>query len=272
MDSVIAVTREALPERHPIARVVEAHAYLQLPLDYGVRWNPRSVAANNQAEIYTPFPTPGDGNFRGFADYHAGIAGNSAYPAYRFPLGPPNFPGPYCGFLRAYYDVMLAFCRRVVAEVDPTDPELRPWAVALHDFLPGFPSPKEMVYRETIARVLTGFVHTASVWHSAEHHVYGELPVRVVPQRLRVAPPTGDDAPIPTDQWVRPTDAFRQEMARRMFYQAHTVRSILEVDYGFEEPALKIAAAELAEALRQCDQRVPKRFIELQKIACSIQF
>ena len=57
MDSVIAVTRELLPEGHPIARVVEAHAYLQLPLNYGVRWNPRSVAANNQAEIYTPFPT-----------------------------------------------------------------------------------------------------------------------------------------------------------------------------------------------------------------------
>jgi hypothetical protein len=272
MDSVIAVTREALPEGHPIARVVEAHAYLELPLDYGVRWNRHSVAENNQAEIYSPFPTPGDGNFRGFADYHVGIEGNSAYPAYRFPLAPPDFPGPYCEFLRAYYDVLLAFCRRVVAGVDSEDPVLRPWAAALHEFVAGFPSPESIADRETLARVLTGFVHSVSVWHSAEHHVYGQLPVRLVPQRLRVPPPTGNDAAIPTDQWVRPTDGFRQEMARRMFYEAHTVRSILEVDYGFEEPALKAAARDLAEALRECDRHVPRRFIPLENIACSIQF
>lgn len=272
MDSVIGVTREALPAEHPIARVVEAHAYLQLPLDYGVRWNPRSVAANNQAEIYTPFPTPGDGNFRGFADYHAGLEGNSAYPAYRFPLSAPDFPGPYCQFLRSYYEVLLAFCRCVIAEVDPGDPALRPWAAALHDLLPGFPSPAEMTDRETLTRVLTGFVHTVSVWHSTEHHVYGELPVHLVPQRLRVPPPAGGDAPVPMDQWVRPPDLFRQEMARRMFYEAHTVRSILEVDYGFAEPALKAAAVDLADALRACDRDVPKRFIPLDRIACSIQF
>lgn len=272
MDSVIAVTREALPESHPIARVIEAHAYLELPLDYGVRWNPHSVAENNQGEIYTPFPTLGEGNFRGFADYHVGIEGNSAYPAYRFPLTAPAFPGPYCEFLRAYYDVLLAFCRRVVAEVDPAEPVLHRWASALHELLPGFPSPGHIADRETLARVLTGFVHTVSVWHSAEHHVYGQLPVRAVPQRLRVPPPTGNDAPIPTDRWVRPTDAFRQEMARRMFYEAHTVRAIVEVDYGFEDPPLKAAARDLATALRDCDRRVPKRFIPLEAIACSIQF
>ena len=127
-----------------------------------------------------------------------------------------------------------------------------------------------MVDREIVARALTGFVHTVSVWHSAEHHVYGELPVRVVPQRLRVPLPTGNDVPIPTDQWVRPTDVFRQEMARRMFYEAHTVRAILEVDYGFGEPALKAAAGDLAEALRRCDRGVPRRFIALEKaiVAC----
>ncbi|HVU04537.1 MAG TPA: hypothetical protein VHE30_22420 [Polyangiaceae bacterium] len=272
MDSVIGVTREVLPGTHPVARVVEAHAYLELPLDYGVRWNPRSVAANNQAEIYTPFPTPGEGNFRGFADYHAGLEGNSAYPPYRFPLEPPAFPGPYCEFLRAYYDVVLAFCRRVAENVDPTDPALERWAAALHGFLPGFPSSAALADREVLARALAGFVHTGSVWHSAEHHVYGELPVRVVPQRLRIPAPTGNDVPIPTDQWVRSTDVFRQEMARRMFYEAHTVRSILEVDYGFETTALRDAAADFAVALRECDGRVPKRFMPLDRIACSIQF
>jgi hypothetical protein len=57
-----------------------------------------------------------------------------------------------------------------------------------------------------------------------------------------------------------------------MFYEAHTIRAILEVDYGFEEPALKAAARDLAEALRECDRHVSKRFIPLENIACSIQF
>ncbi len=272
MDSVIAVTREVLPGRHPLARLVEAHSYLHLPLDYGVRWNVRSVAWNNQREIYTPFPTSGRDVFRGFADYYAGIEGNSGYPGYRYPMAPPDFPGPYCEFLRAYYDVVLAFCRTVAAKVQRDAPELTRWGAALHELLPGFPSPDELRDEEVLARTMAGFVHTVSIWHSTEHHVYGSLPVRKVPQRLRVPPPKGGDAPIPTDRWVRPTDVFRQEMARQMFYEAHTVRSILEVEYGFAEPELRAAADDFFAALRACDRAQPRRFIELQRIACSIQF
>lgn len=272
MDSVIAVSREALPGRHPVARLVEAHAYLQLPLDYGVRWNVRSVAWNNQREIYTPFPTSGRGVFRGFSDYYAGIGGNSGYPAYRYPMAAPDFPGPYCDFLRAYYGVVLAFCRRVAGKVQRDAPELTRWGGALHDLLPGFPAPDGLRDEEVLARAMAGFVHTVSIWHSTEHHVYGSLPVRKVPQRLRVPPPKGGDTPIAADRWIRPTDVFRQEMARQMFYEAHTVRSILEVDYAFTEPELRTAADDFFDALRACDRAQPQRFIELERIACSIQF
>jgi hypothetical protein len=192
-DSVIAVTREALPPSHPIRRLVEAHAYLQLPLDSGVRWNPRSVAWNDQSEIYTPFPTPGSSVFSGFSDHYAGMPGNSGFPGYRYPMEAPSFPGPYAAFLRAYYDVILAFCRRVARVVDRTDPDYVCWAAGLADLLPGFPSVEAL-----------------------------------------------------TDE--------------------------LEVDYGFESPDLQSAAVELRQSLRACDEAQPRRFIPLDRIACSIQF
>ena len=271
-DSVIAVTREVLPVDHPVARLVEAHAYLQLPLNYGVRWNARSVAWNDQREVYTPFPTSGEGTFEGFADHYVGIEGNSGYPGWRYPMSAPTFPGPYGDFLRAYYAVFLAFCRRVAAHVSPSDAAMARWGAALHELLPGFPSPTELEDPEVLARALTTFVHGASVWHSVEHHVFAELPVRHVPQRLRVDPPTGDDPPVPFGEWMTPTDVFRQEMARQMFYEARPVRTLLEVRYGFAEAELAAAADALFDALQRCDRSLPQRLLPLERIACSIQF
>jgi hypothetical protein len=271
MDSVIAVSRAVLPLRHPMRRLVEGHAYLHLPLDYGVRFSPRSVAWNSQKEIYTPFPMGGQGIFRGNSDIYAGIEGNSGYPAWRYPMAAPDFPGPYGAFLRAYYDVILAFCEKVAARV-AADEALTTWATTLGELLPGFPSPEALRDPSTLARVLAGFVHSVSVWHSAEHHVYAEIPVRKVPQRLRVQPPTGGDRPPPRHEWVRHADVFRQELARQMFYEAHTIRPLLEVDYGFDEPELRNAAEAFFEGLRACDRAQPRRYMELERIACSIQF
>ncbi len=272
MDSVIAVSREVLPEAHPVARLVEAHSYLQLPLDYGVQWNERSVANNHQREIYTPYPVSGDEFFEGTATCYSGIDGNSSYPGYAYPLGPPEFPGAYCRFLSSYHHVILDFCRRVVAGVAPGDPDIAAWGAALHGFLPGFPEADALRDGETLARALAGFVHTVSVWHSAEHHAYSLEPVYKMPHRLRVPPPTGDDPPVPAEYWTRPTDIFRQEMARQMFYEAHTVRGMLQAEYGFTEPALVGAVSEFHEALRQCDRTQEKRYMELDHIACSLQF
>jgi hypothetical protein len=85
-------------------------------------------------------------------------------------------------------------------------------------------------------------------------------------------PPTGDDEPVPFDRWISEVDVVRQELARQMFYEAHTVRNILEVDYGFEQPELRAAVAELHEALQRCDREQRNRYIPLRRIACSLQF
>jgi hypothetical protein len=271
MDTVIAVTREVLPAEHPVAKLVEAHAYLHLPLNYGVMWSERSVAHNLQREVYAPFPAKAEHIFRGMADVYAGLPGNSAYPGFRYPMGPPAFFGEYSRFLARYYEVVLGFCR-VVAHATSCDDDLERWGDALHGLLPGFPSVAELKNEDTLARALAGFVHTVSIWHSTDHHAYSEEPVTRVPQRLRVPEPTGSDSEIPPSAWLRRGDVLRQELTRRMFYEAHTVRSILETRYGFEEPELEHAAREFFEALRACDRKQPRRYIALERIACSLQF
>jgi len=273
MDSVIGVTRQHLRPDHPVARVVEAHAWLQLPLNYGVQFNARSVAHNHQHEIYPPLPTRRDEIWeRLVPTYYTGIAGNSAYPGYRYPMAGPTFPGPYAEFLRRYYDVILPFCRRVMAKVAADDKAMIRWGTGLHALLPGFPSPDDFPDPEVRARALAGFVHTVAIWHTSDHHTYGLYPVNAVPQRLRVPPPTGDDAPIPRDQWIRPVDLARQEMTRRMFYEAHTARAFCDVDYGFTDPDLQQAVGDFRDALRACDREQPVRFVPLDRLACSLQF
>jgi hypothetical protein len=50
-------------------------------------------------EVYAPFPAKAEHIFRGMADVYAGLPGNSAYPGFRYPLGPPAFFGEYPRFL-----------------------------------------------------------------------------------------------------------------------------------------------------------------------------
>ena len=269
-DSVIAITRQYIPEDSPIAKIIEAHSYLQLPLNYGVRWSPRSYAHNSPREIYTAFPGPREDVFHGFMTYYEGIEGNSAYPNYQFPLSPPDFPGPYCKALREYYDVILEFCRTVASQSDLNS--LIEWADELSALVPGFPAGKEIKDSETLARVLTGYVHSVSVWHYLEHTLYSRLPVHHNPHRIRVEPPTGND--LTTEWWqrTRHTDLFRQEIARRMFYESHTVRTMLEVEYGFENELLIKSAEQFKKDLTKVDKNLPEELQLLHDMACSIQF
>ena len=269
-DSVIAMTRQYIDDGNPISKLIEAHSYLQLPLNYGVRWSPRSYAHNSPREMYTAFPGPREDVFHGFMTYYEGIEGNSAYASYQFPLIPPEFPGPYGQALKQYYDVILLFCRTVVSQVDSND--FVEWADELNEFVPGFPSGKEILDVEVLARVLTGYIHSVSVWHYMEHTLYSRLPVHHNPHRIRVEPPTGDDMKTEWWQRTRHSDLFRQEIARRMFYEGHTVRCMLDVKYNFSIEELVNAANLFRQDLVAVDESLPSDLQLLDDMACSIQF
>jgi hypothetical protein len=110
------------------------------------------------------------------------------------------------------------------------------------------------------------------VWHSAEHHAYGKEPVSRVPLRLRVAEPVGKDGPSDPTTWLSEVDVLRQELSRQMFYQDHPVRTLLEVAYGFAEPALQGAEARFFDELKACAAKQAAPFIPLEQMACSIQY
>ena len=93
-----------------------------------------------------------------------------------------------------------------------------------------------------------------------------------VPQRLRVPEPVGDDPPTDPRTWMDPVDVARQELARRMFYQDTPVRSVLDVQYGFSEPALATAQSQFFDELRACERAQPVPYIPLARMACSIQY
>ncbi len=269
-DSVIAITRQYIDDENPISKLIEAHSYLQLPLNYGVRWSPRSYAHNSPREIYTAFPGPREDVFHGFMTYYEGVEGNSAYAKYQFPLSPPDFPGPYGQALNQYYDTILQFCRIVAAQVELSD--FVEWADELKEFVPGFPCGEDILEVETLARVLTGYIHSVSVWHYMEHTLYSRLPVHHNPHRIRVEPPTGNDVKTEVWQRTRQSDLFRQEIARRMFYESHTVRSMLDVEYNFSSEELVNAEKVFKQNLIAVDESLPSELQLLDDMACSIQF
>ena len=172
--------------------------------------------------------------------------------------------------MKQYYDVILEFCRTIANQSDLNN--LVQWADELNALVPGFPSGKEIENSEILARILTGYIHSVSVWHYLEHTLYSRLPVHHNPHRIRVEPPTGND--LKTEWWqrTRHTDLFRQEIARRMFYESHTVRNMLEVEYDFENELLIKAAKRFKKDLTKVDESLPEELQLLHDMACSIQF
>lgn len=264
MDAVNAMTKAVLPKGHVLRRLLEPHLYMQLPLNFAVLYIGRSVAHNDQREIYTPFPGSKDGFFRVTRAYHAG---------YRYPLAPPAAFGPYGAFLAGYWRVIRRFVGRVVRTVKAGDPRVRRWASCVAEHVPGFPDGDAIFRRDHLAAALTTFICNVSVVHTADHHAYAEIPVTEAPLRLRVPPPTQPGGP-PLDRraLVRFEDLFRHRMAREMYFKAIPVRRLVDVEYAFANRALGRAVANFKAELARYDAGLSTRFVNLEGIASSIQF
>ena len=273
MDSINAISRTVLPRSHVLARLLEPHRYMQLPLNFAVLYVERSVAHNNQGELYAPFPGDRRSNLELMACGYAGIEGNSSYPPYRFSFGPPAIYSSYGPFLRAYYDVILEFVSRVTRHVVPGDPAVVRWADAIASLLPGFPDGRDIFHANYLAEAASTFIHTVSVVHSADHFAYSREPMNVAPLRLRVPPPTSERmAPLDRTRLVWRRDTFRHWMAKRMYFDTGTLRRLVDVDYGFGIPELDAETRTFRAALRRLDGELPHRYIPLEEIASSIQF
>lgn len=271
-DPINALSKTILPPEHTLSRLLAPHHYMQLPLDFAVLYIDRSVAHNNQREIYTPFTLTRGGFLTLMSRAYKGMRGNSATPAYRFRLGGEYTYGRYGEFLSAYYEVILAFVEKVLADVPEGDPAIKRWADEISRYVPGFPNGRQIFEGDTLAQTVATYIHNVSVVHSADHHAYAVMPVNKVPLRMRVPAPSRRRKPL-LDKALRRVDIFRHRMAREMYFKTITLKPLSETRYDFPEEHLQALARQFLEAIEGLDCNLPgRRYIPLSKIATSIQF
>ncbi|MEM6958644.1 MAG: hypothetical protein AAF645_23375 [Myxococcota bacterium] len=275
-DAINAITKSAVPMEHPLFQLLEPHLRFQLQLNWGVLQSDASVITGWRPTLYAPFTADmDDGLLELFAAGFAGVPGNAAYPAYEFRRRPKKVHGDYGVFLDRYYDVVLQFTRVVADAIPSGDEYTGQWADYIAHWIPGFPTSGEIFHEGLLGEVLAGIVWNLSIGHAVDHEAFS---FDVSPEekylRIRLEPPTSADAP-PTEakHVTRWYDRFKMRMAHRIFFEPHTVTRLIDVKYGFEEPALKSAGRSFIEALRETERTLPVRnFMPLKRISASIQF
>lgn len=277
LDPINAITRLRLPPHHLLRRLLEPHLRFSLALNLSVREHPRSIARNRREELYTPFVWDEASTWRLVSAGYRGLPGNSAYPPYRFPLGPLPIPAAYGTFLAGYHNVLLRFVERVLSQVSPDDPQVRAWADEIAAWVPGFPDGTAILRDGNLPAAVASFICQVSVGHSADHHDYGHSDIRRSPLRLRLAPPTAPlREPVDPRALLRPSDLFRYRMAWRMFFLPSTLRRLSDTRYRFDpvaEPDLLAARQGLGQALGDWDAHLPcRRYAPLSAISQSIEY
>ncbi|MDO9017507.1 MAG: hypothetical protein Q8S73_40270 [Deltaproteobacteria bacterium] len=242
-DVINAVTRSALPKRHPLRRLIEPHTRFTLGLHESVIHHRRSAIHNSQRELYNPFPYTTEGMHRMVAAGKGGVEGNTAWPAWRFG---DLFTGehvPYGRFRRAWLDAWVRFAGEALAGVAPGDPDVRAWADHIAAWLPGFPDGRRIAAEGELARAAATYLCTVSTFHTADHHSFAAIALEKMPWRLRRAmPAAGPVEALDPDALVAPEDSFRVTLAHAMFFRPAVITSLRDVTYAFDDPRGRAAA------------------------------
>lgn len=232
--------------------------------------------------LYSPYPGSHHDNLAIVSTIwaghpHADGTPNSAYPAYRFPLGGRPVHSPYGAFLQAYRDVVRDFCGEVVNATEGADETVRRFADHVSRWVPGFPAGDEVDDPSVLADALSVYIFEISVAHGADHVLYGNVDPREVPFRLRAVPPR-KSRPCEVDRatLVNKRDSFQYAMCSRMYFQPHPLQRVTDVRYRFEPSILHAAAERFRDALRGVELRRrragERAYAPLDLIAPSVQF
>ncbi|MEW5851894.1 MAG: hypothetical protein AB2A00_24100 [Myxococcota bacterium] len=273
-DAINAVTKTALPKDHLVFKLLYPHTQYTLVLDNTVLTNEFSVLNNWRWLIYAPFAGTSTGLRNLVVAGHQGIPGNSAYPEFRFPVAGAEVEGPYGEFLRAYWNTFKGFVTTVLQKLPPRDPLVARWADHIAPWVKGFPDSRTIFEGDTLANVITTYMHDVSVAHACDHYDLGTYSINKLPLRLRVPPPASPDIPKQDPaKFMKKVDVFKYKMAAKMFFDPTNVTLLHEVDYNFTDPQLIQANNVFLQALRETEANLKvKNFIPLNQIACSIQY
>lgn len=271
IDSLIGLSQCLLSKNSVLYKLMAPHFYMQLPLNFAVLYISKSVAHNNQEELYTPFPCTKEGFLESLRISFKGIEGNSAYPAYSYRLAPQFIHGAYGHFLESYWHVIYDFVKEILRDCDREAQEIKLWAKHVAFYIPGFPNAEEISKGDILERVVTSFIHNVSVEHSCDHFNYATFARDKLPLRVR-------NAFNKKGEWsfegsLNGEDFARHELATKMYFQTSTLRRLSEVIYEFDGDRLN-HVYNFHRRLRELDRSFEKqqRFIALKEIASSIQF
>jgi hypothetical protein len=279
-DAVNAVVKTLFPTDHLIQKLFLPHFRLALGVDDAVLHGGSTVL--KAGEVYAPYP----GSllehleivstlWRGLS--HPNGAPNSAYPKYRFEIGPRVVYSRYGEFLRRYYDTLYAFGLEVALRIPGDDPLRVEFAEHLSFWIPGFPDPSEYAKPEIFAGVFATIVSDVAVGHTADHHLYGQVDIQEVPFRLRTEVPTSTRvAPYDPAKLTTWRDALNYQMCMKMFFAPYPVSFMPEVDYGFTDPDLRDANVRFRSALSETERGILAagiaNYVPLASMAPSVQF
>jgi hypothetical protein len=288
-DSVNAITKTAVPVRHPLFRLLEPHLDYQLALNNAVLNMPGTVIAENPKVPYAPFTARAtDGLMAFFTAGYAGIEGNSAYPPYDYVERPHRTEGLYSAFLDAYYPPFLAFAKKVCQHIDRGDPIVVDWARYIRQWIPGFGGVRKAERcrdldfdifdrPDRLPEVLAGFLWDVTVAHATDHQTFGhDIGVYQHCLRLRVPPPSSPTDTCAQGDLVWRRDLFRAHLAEMMFFIPRTLQSLMTVEYRFEQPELCEAARQFKEDLRAVEASLDAKgiphYMGLYEFSASIQY
>ena len=272
-DAIAAITSGVLPAGHRLRRLLSPHFGFQLAQDFAALYVTRSVAHNNQDELYTPYPTLRSGFLHLMKIGYEGMPGNSAYPRWSFQIGAPRVEQEYGRFLATYWDSIFRFTSEVLARVSAADPAVARWADACAQWVRGFPDAATLAREGTLAAAVATIIHNVSVVHTSDHHSLFLQPIRKVSLRLRVPPPErAQGFVLDRKKLVTREDVFRYHLGREMYVAAHVVRALVDVDYGFDGDVAPGVVSRFHDDLRATDRPSFHRFAPLSRIAASIQF
>lgn len=280
LDSINAITKTALPKSNILFQLLYPHTRFTLYLEKAVLTFKSSLLHSKWWMPYAPYPGPYEGIRQLLVEGYLGIDHNDSYPAYRFPLDPPDIYGDYGDFHREYYKVFERFVNTVLSEIEQEEFfYIDHWMDYIHGLLPGFPCSEERKNDPTVLnRVVTSYLFDVTVGHTVDHYNYGHMDITKVPLRVRhKVPKQNDSICLERKKLTRFWDFGKYEMARRLFFSSSTKTRLVDVDYTFKSrsESLSQAVTQFKSDLVKTEEKLikeSKNYIPLKEIAMSIQF
>ena len=155
--------------------------------------------------------------------------------------------------MRGYYEIILGFVRRILADAE-IDDVVRNWVAQCshysRGFSEGFSGPAGTVDKDELARCLAMIIWNCSVVHSADHREFYAIPMEHKPTRLRIPPPFArTDCSFDERDLTQVGDRLRHYMWHEMYVRPWPLKKLADVDYEFTDPAMRQANRDFVEAL-----------------------